>query len=102
MAVPADSYIPLQVTEVKSGRQVTVYNQDPSLRGKFDVLRTNESALNTEFNGVDVTVNKRLSHRFMVMGGTSFGKSLGDIYGTGDLNNPNFQFRRGLIGNDMP
>ena len=33
-----ESYIPLQVTEANSGRQVTVYNQSPALRGKFDVL----------------------------------------------------------------
>ncbi len=102
MAVPADSYTPLQVTEVKSGRQVTVYNQDPLLRGKFDVLRTNEPASDTEFNGLDLTFNKRLSQGWMVMGGLSLGKNVGDIYGAQDLNNPNFQFRRGVIELDVP
>jgi hypothetical protein len=102
MAVPTDSYIPLQVTEVKSGRQVTVYNQDPMLRGKFDVLRTNQPAMNAEFNGIDVTFTKRLSQRWMLMGGLSRGKNVGDIYPTGDLNNPNFQFRSGVIEDDIP
>jgi len=31
-----------------------------------------------------------------------FGKSVGDIYPTSDLNDPNFTFRRGAIGNDVP
>ena len=36
------------------------------------------------------------------MGGLSYGRNVGDIYGTSDLNNPNFTFRRGVIGNDVP
>ena len=35
VAVPAESYIPLVVTERNSGRTVTVYNQAPSLRGRL-------------------------------------------------------------------
>jgi hypothetical protein len=107
VAVPTDSYLPLQVREVTSGRQVTVYNQNPALRGRFDVLWDNYPELNAEFNGVDVTFNKRLSQRWMLMGGLSLGKSVGDIYTTyglasSDLNDPNFTFRRGVIGDDVP
>ena len=108
MAVPTSGYIPIQVTEVKSGRQVTVFNQDPLTRGKFDVLRTNESALNTNFNGTDLTFQKRLSNRWMLMAGLSLGKNEGDIYGgtasiaTTDLNNPNLQYRRGILEQDIP
>jgi hypothetical protein len=61
--------------------------------------------MDTEFNGVDITFNKRLSNRWMLMGGLSFGRSLGDIYGAiaaNELNDPNNTFRRGLIGNDVP
>src|SRR5207249_4466816 len=36
--VPPSSYTPVIVTEVTSGRQVTVFNQDPLTRGRFDVL----------------------------------------------------------------
>ena len=105
--VPYASYIPLQVIEANSGRQVTVYNQDPALRGKTDVLWDNDDSLNTDFNGADFTVNKRLSNGWAMSGGASFGKSTGDIYpttnvGTADLNNPNFQYRHGLFGNDVP
>jgi hypothetical protein len=102
LAVPMDSYIPLQVTEATSLRQVTVYNQDPSLRGKFNVTWDNVPQLNTDFNGVDATFNKRLSHGWMLMGGLSLGRNIGDIYGTSDLNDPNFTFRRGVIGDQVP
>jgi hypothetical protein len=103
LAVPTDTYIPKTVTEVNSGATVTVYDQDPSLRGRFDVLYGNYPEMDTEFNGVDITLNKRMSHRWMMMGSASFGESRGDIYGsTFDLNDPNNSFRRGLIGNDVP
>jgi Carboxypeptidase regulatory-like domain len=107
MAVPTDTYIPLVVTEVNSGRQVTVYNQNPALRGKVDGLWSNEPSLDTGFNGADFTVIRRLSQGWSVAGGASFGKSTGDIYPTtnvttADLNNPNFQYRYGLFGNDVP
>jgi hypothetical protein len=110
LAVPTETYIPLQVTEVNSGRQVTVYNQDPALRGRLDVLFDNASELDNEYNGVDLTVQKRLTNRWMVMGGASFGKATGDIYCTTTgtsactsyLNNPNFAFRRGVAGFDRP
>ncbi len=102
VAVPADTYIPLVVTEVNSSREVTVYNQDPALRGKNDILWDNESALDANFNGADITVNKRLSHNWSLTGGASFGKTTGDTAGTSDLNNPNFAYRHGLVGNDVP
>jgi hypothetical protein len=81
---------------------VTVFNQDPATKGKNDILWNNESALNSTYNGTDVTVNKRLSHGWMFNGGVSVGKNVGDIYGTDDLNNPNKTFRRGIQGNDVP
>ena len=79
VAVPVSSYIPLTVVEANSGRQVTVYNQDPLLRGKSDVVWENNSALDTVFNGADFTVNKRMSNHWSVNGGASYGKSVGDI-----------------------
>ena len=105
VAVPLESYIPLQVTEVNSGRQVTVYNQAPALRGRTDNLWDNFPELDTDFNGTDITVNKRLGDRWSMTGGASYGKTVGDIYATlttVDLNNPNNTFRRGVVGNDVP
>ena len=107
LAVPTDSYTAMDVTEAATGRQVTVYNQDPALRGQFDNFWDNHPELDAEFNGLDLVVNKRLSNGWMLMGGASFGRSHGDIYSNGtyggaDLNDPNFLFRRGVVGNDVP
>ena len=103
VAVPTSGYIPLQVTEASSGRQVTVYNQDPATLGKFDVLWSNEPELNRSFNGVDVTAQKRMSNKWMAMGSLSWGKSDDFIYAdTADLNNPNNAFRRGPDPFDRP
>ena len=102
MAVPRSGYTALNVTEVNSGKSLTVFNQDLATRGRNDILWNNESALNSNYDGTDITVNKRLSHGWMFNGGVSVGKNVGDIYGTDDLNNPNRTFRRGIQGNDVP
>jgi hypothetical protein len=101
LAVPASSYTPLVVTERNSGREVTVYNQQPATRGQFDILRANEAGLDTDYYGGDITLNRRMT-RWSLMAGASFGKTKGDVLG-GDLNNPNSQdFRYGLLGMDVP
>ena len=41
LAVPMSGYTPIAVTEVTSGRVVTVYNQDPATKGKFNTLWSN-------------------------------------------------------------
>ena len=102
MAVPRSGYTALNVTEVNSGKSLTVFNQDLATRGRNDILWNNESALDSNYDGTDITVNKRLSHGWMFNGGVSVGKNVGDIYGTDDLNNPNRTFRRGIQGNDVP
>lgn len=102
MAVPTESYTPIEVTERTSGRKVTVYNQDPKLRGKFDVLWDNFSELDTVYKGVDLSLTKRFSGRWMLMGSASIGRNEGDIFASSDLNNPNFQFRHGAVGMDVP
>ena len=81
---------------------MTVYNQRLALRGRNDTLLDNEEALDSNYNGGDITVNKRMSDGWSLMAGASYGKSIGDVLG-GDLNNPNSkEFRRGLLGNDVP
>jgi hypothetical protein len=103
MAVPTSSYTPMVVRELSSGRDVTVYNQAPELRGRFDTLWSNLPELDGTYNGVDLNFRKRLSNRWMVMGGASIGKNKGDIYGgNSDLNNPNFAFRSGVLSTDVP
>jgi hypothetical protein len=101
LAVPTAGYVPLSVTEVNSGQPVTVYNQSAATLGKIDNLYANQPALDNSYNGVDVTLTKRMSNRWMALGSLSVGKNVGDVYGgTEDLNNPNFTFRNGLLTND--
>lgn len=110
LAVPLESYIPLNVVEAASGRAVTIHNQAPALRGRFDVLFDNASELDNRYVGLDLTVQRRLTDGWMLMGGVSFSRNTGDIYcltaGTSAcasyLNNPNFTFRRGVAGFDRP
>ena len=104
LLVPTSGYVPVTVTEKSSGQTVTVYNQDPATRNQFDTVFSNEPALDRTFNGVDVTVQKRMSHGWMLMGSANYGRNTGDIYGgTSDLNNPNFTFRRGPgAADDIP
>jgi hypothetical protein len=107
MLVPKESYIPLTVTEKNSGKTVTVYNQAPGLRGLNDSVFYSDPAGDTIYKGADVSVNKRMSNRWSLMGGATFGKTTGDPVGavaaTADLNNPtNDSFRTGIVGNDVP
>jgi hypothetical protein len=105
LLVPASSYTPVTVTEHDSGRTVTVYNQDPNLKTQQDIVWTNDKAFDTTYDGADLTVDKRMSNRWMMTGGISVGKNIGDVYqgqSLPDLNNPNFQFRKGNVGNDVP
>ena len=92
----------MTVKQANSGRTVTVYNQDPTLRGKINLVWDNEPDLDSTFNGVDITVNRRMSKQWMLIGGVSFGKTTGWV-GNTDLNNPNSkEFSRGIVGNDVP
>jgi hypothetical protein len=102
VAVPANTYIPLVVTEVNSGQQVTVYNQSPALKGQIQNVFSNDPLEDTNYNGTDISLNRRMIGRWSLIGGASFGHTSGDVIG-GDLNNPNSQqFRYGVLGNDVP
>ena len=102
MAVPENTYTPITVLEPTSGRTVTVLQPGCGARGAQPTLWDNEKILNSNYNGGDVTVNKRMSNGWSLMAGASYGKSIGEVVG-GDLNNPNSkEFRRGLLGNDVP
>jgi hypothetical protein len=102
VAVPTETYIPLTVTEVVSGQTVTVYNQAPSLRGRIDNVWDSDPSQDSVYQGADINFSKRMSAGWSLMGGASFGRTTGDPVG-GDLNNPNNQqYRKGIVGNDVP
>jgi hypothetical protein len=102
VAVPRESYRALTVTEVSSGKTVTVYDQDPALRGVFDVVFDNSDVLDATAHAIDLSLQKRMSNRWMLMGSVSFVQNDTYIHGTADLNNPNFQFGRGPSDTDVP
>jgi hypothetical protein len=102
MAIPTESYTPITVIERASGREVTVYNQSAALRGKFDVLVANAPENDTEYNGVDITVNKRLADNWMLMGGLSLSRNTGRQDQNADLNDPNIQNSVGAFQNEVP
>src|SRR5262249_47180384 len=65
LLVPTSTYTPLTVVEKNSGQSVTVYNQAAALSGKFDNYYDNYPEADSQYNGVDINFNKRMSHRFL-------------------------------------
>jgi len=65
----------------------------------------NSPLSNTTYDGADITVNKRMSNRFSLSGGATYGKTNVASAG-GDLNNPNVTqnpyFLGGIAGGDRP
>ena len=102
VAVPENTYTPISVLDPVSGQTVTVHNQSPALAGRNETVWNNEEILDSNYNGGEITINKRMSNGWSLLAGASYGESIGEVVG-GDLNNPNSkEFRRGLLGNDVP
>jgi hypothetical protein len=102
VAVPPSGYIPITVTEINSGRAVTVYNRLPALRGLTETLWDNEEEMDSTYDGATISLNRRLRNGWMVSSGLSLGRTIGYV-GIADLNNPNSkEFSRGVMGNDVP
>lgn len=76
---------PLTVTEVVSGQTVQVWNR-PSTASAVEFF--NADSANVSYHGLDLTLNKRLSNRWSLMAGATFGKATtgGQI---GNRNDPN-------------
>jgi carboxypeptidase family protein len=93
-AVPTSTYIPLTVTEVTTGKTVSLYNQAPATRGLFDTVYYNTDQMNRTFHGVDVNIQRRMANRWMMAASFNYGHDIGSS--GGDLNNPNnAQYRFG-------
>jgi hypothetical protein len=70
VATPGDAaYDPVNVTIPTSGETVTIYNIKQAYRSAIDTLFNNRSDLGNYFNGLDITVTRRMSGNFMVMSG---------------------------------
>jgi hypothetical protein len=106
-AVPASDYAPITtlngqpIVNGLTGQPLTLYNQISNIGAAADVV-TNVPALdNNRYDGVELTATKRLSHRFMVLGGLTIQKQKG-TYGNGsadealsdNFNDPNLNINR--------
>ncbi|MBI2833336.1 MAG: TonB-dependent receptor [Acidobacteria bacterium] len=111
-AVPTASYIPVVITNPLNGEPLTIYNQNPATAGRQDNLLANSSAVDTTYNGVDISFVRRFSAGSLVQGGYSYGKTRGLINtvstGAGTASNVadpsdpnNLIFGTGAIGSDQ-
>jgi hypothetical protein len=117
---PPSAYTPVTVT-VANGpggtvsnpkpTTATLYNLKPEFLGKQDNVVDNDPYLDTDYNGVDVSFTKRLSRRWQMVTGVTFGRNEGGVVNntrasngqssTLDLNDPNHTvFGRGVVGLD--
>jgi carboxypeptidase family protein len=91
-------------TNPTSGPQtITVYTLDSSLVTKRDRAITNVDGLESNYNGVQFSFNKRMSNRWQLLGGVTIQKHQGfandgtftnPASTTDDLNNPNYTLNR--------
>src|SRR5262249_33159333 len=121
---PPSAYTPFQFT-VPNGpggtvanpkpMTVTVYNLLPQFNNLSTSVIDNQPLLDTDYKGFEITASKRLSQRWQMVAGVTFGSNRGGINtqaspgqsstiastNAGDLNDPNFtQYTDGIVGND--
>ncbi len=114
-ARPTSAYTPINFTynDVQRGSQtIAVYNLDPALRTLRDRFITNVDVANSDYNGVQFDVQKRMSNRWQMLSGLSVQKHRGFAHdgtytnpgATTDFNNPNFRLNRddSSVFTDLP
>ena len=106
-AVPTTAYVPFTVT-IPNGpggtlaspkpMTVTAYNLLPTFNGLQNNVIDNQPYLDTTYQGVEFTAQKRLSNRWLMSAGFTIGRNEGGLNAAGgqstgngnDLNDPNF------------
>ncbi len=83
------------------GGTTDIYDMDAAYLGLQDLVYDNQDILNTNYNGLEITFRKRMSNRWQVMGGFTFGRNYGGSL-SGDLNDPNISeiYPKGTVGDD--
>lgn len=100
-ARPASAYDPMPFTCDGCPQEYTVYN----IKEEYSTLRSNEITnvdfLKSDYNGVALQVQKRLSNRWQVLGGATFSSHTGFLHNlpldnssSTDFNDPNFLINR--------
>lgn len=97
--VPNTGYTPVVIKNPVTGANLTVYNQTSATPGLAQYVMVNSPLLNYEYRGLDINIQKNLSHRFFLSGGITWSRLRGAISGdltagVDDLNNPNYNINR--------
>ena len=117
IAAPPTAYTPVTIS-VPNGPNgtiaqpvpttATLYNLNSAFLGLQNNVVDNDPYLDTTYNGVELSASKRMSHRWQMVGGISFGKNTGGLNTTGgqsattDLNDPNNTlYSKGVVGLDV-
>jgi hypothetical protein len=114
-ARPESAYAPVSRTYADPDRgtqTITVYSLDPALLTTRDRIITNADALQSEYDGVQFSVNKRMSNRWQMLAGLTLqqhkgfahGGTFTDPGGNSDFNNPNYRLNRldSAVFTDLP
>lgn len=114
-ARPSDAYTPIQrtYTDPQRGPQtITVYNLSPALARSRDRIITNIDVLESDYDGLLLSFNKRMSNRWQLLGGVTFSQHQGWAHdgtftNTGsntDFNDPNYRFNKAnsAVFTDLP
>ena len=102
-AVPIEAWgDPITVTERQSGETVQVWRRPSAASAN---LFYNSSDLDTDYNGVDLTLSKRMSNRWSLLAGATFSTYEGTTAG-GNRNDPNIVYNpydaNRTLANDRP
>jgi hypothetical protein len=91
---------------------ITVYSLDPALLTRRDRIITNADQLESDYDGVQFSVNKRMSNRWQLLAGVTLQQHQGfahdgtftDPGGNSDFNNPNYRLNRtdSAVFTDLP
>ena len=115
VGIPFDSYIPRtfadpgrdNILNTADDGTITAYDVAPAYRGK-DAFRQINSPSRYQYQGLELTLGKRMSNRWQVMGSYVFSRLEGDLTSStsplfGDPSNPNSLINaHGRLANDQP
>jgi hypothetical protein len=91
VARPSTAYTPVTrtYTDPETGQpaSLTVYNLDPALASTRDRVITNIDVLESNYDGFQLTFNKRMSNRWQLLGGVTFQSHKGFSH-SGTYTNP--------------
>jgi hypothetical protein len=116
LARPESAYTPVARTftdpETSQASSITVYNLNPALTTVRDRVVTNVDVLESDYDGVQFSFNKRMSNRWQLLGGLTLQQHEGFAHDgtytstdtTTDVGDPNFRLNRlnSAVFTDLP